>query len=123
MGVPFIEFSGIVKTFGGVIALNNVSLQIEKGDCHALMGENGAGKSTLGKSLAGIHRPDSGIIRIDGATVEVKNPVDAARLGIGMVHQELAFCPDLSIAENLALGHYPAKAGFLRKGSDDPAGA
>ena len=77
------------------------------------MGENGAGKSTLGKTLAGIHRPDSGTVAIEGAVARIASPADASALGIGMVHQELAFCPDLSVAENLALGHYPSAGPFL----------
>jgi ABC-type sugar transport system ATPase subunit len=109
MTTPFIEFRNVTKTFGGVQALSNVSLSIAKGQCHALMGENGAGKSTLGKSLAGIHRLDSGTILMDGKEVRVHTPTDASALGIGMVHQELAFCPDLSVAENLVLGHYPTR--------------
>jgi ABC-type sugar transport system ATPase subunit len=77
------------------------------------MGENGAGKSTLGKSLAGIHRLDSGAIVVDGVERRIHTPADASKLGIGMVHQELAFCPDLSVAENLVLGHYPTRAKVL----------
>jgi len=115
-GDAFIEFRNIVKTFGGVIALNDVSLTVGRGECHALMGENGAGKSTLGKSLAGIHRADSGEIRVEGKAVRIHGPADAAALGIGMVHQELAFCPDLSVAENLSLGHYPGWGGFFSRG-------
>src|ERR1035437_11016829 len=105
-----IEFRNITKTFGGVIALNTVSLQIPRGQCHALMGENGAGKSTLARCLAGIHRPDSGAILIDGQPIPLHSPRDAAAAGIGMVHQELAFCPQLSVAENLSLGRYPRTA-------------
>jgi ABC-type sugar transport system ATPase subunit len=113
MTTPFVEFRNIVKTFGGVTALSDVSLVIGKGECHALMGENGAGKSTLGKSLAGIHRPDSGTIVVGGRPARIASPSDAAGLGIGMVHQELAFCPDLSVAENLVLGHYPRAGGLF----------
>src|SRR4051812_5179128 len=113
MTTAFIEFRNIVKTFGGVTALNDVSLTINKGECHALMGENGAGKSTLGKSLSGIHRPNSGKILLDGQEVRIASPVDAAKYGIGMVHQELAFCSELSIAENLSLGSYPKSAGLF----------
>jgi ABC-type sugar transport system ATPase subunit len=109
----FVQFSNITKRFAGVVALSDVSLSIDRGECHGLMGENGAGKSTLGKILAGIHRPDEGQIQIDGRVVSIHNPNDALRHGIGMVHQELAFCPDLSVAENLCMGQYPRRLGFL----------
>src|SRR5205814_7319513 len=111
-----IQFDRITKTFAGVTALDNVSLSIARGECHALMGENGAGKSTLGKILAGIYRPDSGTIRIAGAAQSFRSPADANRAGIGMVHQELAFCPDLSVAENLCMGQYPTRLGLISKG-------
>jgi ABC-type sugar transport system ATPase subunit len=111
----FIEFEHITKTFAGVTALDDVSLSIARGECHALMGENGAGKSTLGKVLAGIHRPDSGTVAIDGQKVSIRSPADAGRYGIGMVHQELAFCPDLSVAENLCMGKYPRTFGLLSR--------
>ena len=115
--MPFIEFQTITKTFAGVTALDRVSLSIARGECHALMGENGAGKSTLGKILAGIHRPDSGVITIDGQPVSFRSPRDANRAGVGMVHQELAFCPDLSVAENLCMGQYPRRLGLLSRGA------
>ena len=108
-----IAFESITKTFGGVTALDNVSLAIERGECHGLMGENGAGKSTLGRILAGIHRPDAGTVRIDGQPRAFASPRDAVRAGIGMVHQELAFCPDLTVAENLSLGQYPRRFGVF----------
>src|SRR3954469_18822264 len=111
----FIEFREITKKFAGVTALDSVSLSIRRGECHALMGENGAGKSTLGKALAGIHRPDSGTIRIDGVEVNFRSPRDAGRAGVGMVHQELAFCPDLSVAENLCMGQYPRRLGMVSR--------
>jgi ABC-type sugar transport system ATPase subunit len=104
-----ISFDSITKTFAGVTALNNVSLSIERGECHGLMGENGAGKSTLGKILAGIYAPDSGSVIIDGKPQVISSPRDAMRAGIGMVHQELAFCPDLTVAENLCMGIYPRR--------------
>jgi ABC-type sugar transport system ATPase subunit len=110
---PFIEFCSITKRFGGVTALDGVTLSIHRGECHSLIGENGAGKSTLGKVLAGIHRPDGGEIRIDGQSRTFRAPSDAARAGIGMVHQELAFCPELTVAENLSLGRYPRRLGWL----------
>src|SRR2546430_1394792 len=108
-----IEFTHITKTFAGVTALSDVSLSIARGECHGLMGENGAGKSTLGKILAGIYRPDSGSISLDGKPRAFHSPADALKAGIGMVHQELAFCPDLSVAENLVMGQYPRRFGLI----------
>ncbi len=105
----FIQFENITKKFAGVTALDGVTLSINRGECHALMGENGAGKSTLGKVLAGIHRADAGAVRIDGVPVNFRSPRDAGRAGVGMVHQELAFCPELSVAENLCMGQYPRR--------------
>lgn len=104
---PLIEIEAVTKTFGGTLALDGVTLTLPQGEVHALMGENGAGKSTLGKILAGIHSPDRGTLRIGGHIMHFASPRDARRAGIGMVHQELACCPDLSVAENLALGQYP----------------
>src|ERR671924_160217 len=113
MSQQFIQFEHITKRFAGVTALDDVSFSIARGECHGLMGENGAGKSTLGKILAGIHRPDAGRVRIDGKDVAFSSPADALRAGVGMVHQELAFCPDLSVAENLVMGQYPTRMGIL----------
>jgi ABC-type sugar transport system ATPase subunit len=113
----FIRFENITKTFGGVTALDGVSLSIAKGECHALMGETGAGKSTLGKVLAGIHRADSGRVYVGGVERAFRSPRDAVRAGVGMVHQELAFCPDLTVAENLCMGVYPRRLGvFVDRG-------
>jgi ABC-type sugar transport system ATPase subunit len=108
-----IEIGEITKTFGGTVALDRVSLSIRGGECHALMGENGAGKSTLGKVLAGIHRPDSGTLTLSGRAVRFSGPRDASRAGIVMVHQELAFCGDLTVGENLLLGRYPRRLRFF----------
>ena len=102
-----IRFSGITKRFGGVQALSDVSFDIRAGSCHAVCGENGAGKSTLGKILAGIERADSGAIEIDGHPLSLATPRDARRAGIAMVHQELMFCENLTVAENLCLGDLP----------------
>lgn len=113
MSDDFIRFENIRKTFVGVTVLDDVSLSVARGECHCLMGENGAGKSTLGKALAGIHRPDGGRILIDGIEQRIHSPADALKAGIGMVHQELAFCPDLSVAENLCMGTYPRRFGVL----------
>jgi ABC-type sugar transport system ATPase subunit len=113
MSDNFIQFKGITKTFGGVIALKDVSVDIARGECHGLMGENGAGKSTLGKVLAGIHKPDSGEMYIDGKLHSFNSPRDAMNAGVSMVHQELAFCKDLSVSENLSMGYYPRKLGVM----------
>ncbi len=112
---PFLRFVGVSKRFGGVQALAGVSLDVRRGECHALIGENGAGKSTLGKILAGIHVPESGHVEIDGRVHVFRSPREAAKAGVSMVHQELAFCPDLSVAENLSLGRIPARAGFVNR--------
>src|SRR5450756_1144874 len=79
------------------------------GRCHAIMGENGAGKSTLGKILAGIHRPDDGEMEIGGVRRHFHSPLDARRAGVAIVHQELSFCPNLSIAENVCLANMPVR--------------
>src|SRR6188474_3305413 len=111
--MSFLSFHQITKRFPGVLALNGVSFEIERGSCHALVGENGAGKSTLGKILAGVYVADEGQIQMDGRLFHAATPLAARKLGIAMVHQELAFCPNLSIAENLCLGDLPARAGWL----------
>src|SRR5438552_4960485 len=106
-------FDRITKRFPGVLALDEVSFEIEAGSCHALVGENGAGKSTLGKILAGVYVADGGEIQLEGKPFHASNPLAARKLGIAMVHQELAFCPNLSVAENLCLGDLPRRAGWL----------
>jgi ABC-type sugar transport system ATPase subunit len=111
--MSFIEFRSVTKVFGGVTALRDVTLNIGQGECHGLMGENGAGKSTLGKALAGIHCPDGGEILIAGERPNLSNPRNAIAAGVAMVHQELAFCPDLSVAENLCMGRYPRRLGLV----------
>ena len=113
--MPYLTFSHLTKRFPGALALDDVSFTVERGHCHALMGENGAGKSTLGKILAGIHPADSGEIRLEGDPIGALDPLRARELGIAMVHQELAFCPNLTIAENLCLGSLPKKFGLLNR--------
>jgi ABC-type sugar transport system ATPase subunit len=115
--MAFLEFSGITKRFPGVLALDGVSFGIERGTCHALIGENGAGKSTLGKILAGVQTADGGTLTMDGRAIQPANPLAARELGIAMVHQELAFCPNLSVAENLSMGDFPRRAGFVARGA------
>src|SRR5512138_2557883 len=113
MAEPAVRFENITRRFPGVQALTAVSLEIAAGSCHALCGENGAGKSTLGKILAGIHKPDAGRLFIHGREAQFESPRDALAAGVGMVHQELAFCENLSVAENLLLGAIPARRGFV----------
>jgi ABC-type sugar transport system ATPase subunit len=115
--VPFLELRRVGKQFGGVRALHEVSLAVEAGECHALVGENGAGKSTLGRILAGIHAPDEGELLVDGRRRVFRSPADAQAAGIAMVHQELAFCPDLSVAENLVLGRWPRRGPLVDRGA------
>jgi ABC-type sugar transport system ATPase subunit len=110
-----IRFEGITKRFPGVLALDDVTFDIAAGSCHALCGENGAGKSTLGRILAGIHAPDAGQLVIRGTPLHFRGPRDALAAGVGMVHQELAFCENLTVAENLCLGAIPARRGLVSR--------
>jgi ABC-type sugar transport system ATPase subunit len=112
---PLIQFNHIHKRFPGVHALRDVTLGIERGAVHALCGENGAGKSTLGRILAGIHTPDQGTIIVESKPRRFHSPRDAMNAGIGMVHQEPAFCENLSVAENLCLGQLPRRGPFLSR--------
>jgi ABC-type sugar transport system ATPase subunit len=110
---PLVSFRHVSKRFPGARALEDVSFDVRRGSCHALCGENGAGKSTLGKLLAGIEQPDAGEIEVDGRVVRFEDPRDALAAGIAMVHQELAFCENLSVAENLCLGDLPVRGGLF----------
>ena len=112
-----LRMSGIVKTFPGVRALDGVSFDVRAGEVHALVGENGAGKSTLMKTLAGAYRADGGTIEIDGTPVTIDGPRAAEALGIGMIYQEFNLVPDLSVVENLLLGHEPMRGAFLDRGA------
>src|SRR5689334_1024516 len=113
MTEPAVRFENITRRFPGVQALTDVSLEVAAGSCHALCGENGAGKSTLGKILAGIYSPDGGRLFVHGREVRFGSPRDALAAGVGMVHQELAFCDNLSVAENLCLGALPSRRGLV----------
>jgi len=97
----------VSKSFGAVAAVRDVSFDLYAGEAHALVGENGAGKSTIVKMLAGVHRPDSGSIEIDGQPVELHSPADAKAAGIAVIYQEPTLFPDLSVAENIAMGRPP----------------
>lgn len=110
---PSIAFREVSKRFPGVVALRNVSFTVAAGSCHALMGENGAGKSTLGKILGGLYRPDGGQLEVGGRPCLFRSPAAAQRMGIGLVHQELSYCPNLSVAENLCLSALPRRGPLL----------
>src|SRR5437764_1630984 len=112
MTTPAVRFEGISKRFPGARALDSITFEIAAGSCHALCGENGAGKSTLGKIIAGIHAPDGGRLLVHGREVHFEGPRDALAAGVGMVHQELAFCDNLSVAENLCLSDLPSRGGL-----------
>ncbi|MEA2569223.1 MAG: ral nucleoside transport system ATP-binding protein [Acidobacteriota bacterium] len=99
-----VRLNAIEKRYGPVVANDGVSCEADAGEIHAILGENGAGKTTLMRILAGLERPDSGAIEIDGKATTFRNPKDAMRAGIGMVHQHLSLIPALTVAENLALG-------------------
>ncbi len=120
-GLAAVSFRGITKRFPGVLALEDVSFDIAPGSMHALCGENGAGKSTLGKILAGIHEPDAGEVLLFGRPLKSARPEDALAAGVGMVHQELAFCENLSVAENLCLRALPRTGPFCRAGMERQA--
>ena len=109
-----LAMSGITKKFPGVTALDNVDFSVGSGEVVALVGENGAGKSTLMKILAGIYKPDSGSIRLRGANVSIHSPGHSAKLGMGIIHQELEVIDTLDAAGNIFLGREPTWAGPLR---------
>jgi rhamnose transport system ATP-binding protein len=105
---PLLELRDIRKSFGGVHALKGVSFELRPGEVHALVGENGAGKSTLIKIVTGAHRPDSGTLSLLGSPVVDNDPVTSRRLGVAVIYQQPALLPELSVAENIALGAEPA---------------
>jgi ribose transport system ATP-binding protein len=111
---PLLRMRGIVKRFPGVRALDGVDLDVAAGEVHCLLGQNGAGKSTLIKVLAGAHRPDAGEVHWDGRPVDFASPQAAVQAGIATIYQELDLVPGLSVAENVFLGHEPARMGFTR---------
>ena len=110
-----VEMLNITKRFPGIIANDNITLQLKKGEIHALLGENGAGKSTLMSVLFGLYQPEEGEIRKDGKKVEINDPNDANDLGIGMVHQHFKLVECFSVLDNIILGVETTKGGFLQK--------
>lgn len=110
-----IEMLNITKTFSGKAANDNISIQLRKGEIHALLGENGAGKSTLMSILFGLYQADSGIIKKDGEVIEIKGPKDANKYRIGMVHQHFKLVEVFTVLENIILGCETTKFGFIQK--------
>ncbi len=110
-----IEMLNITKRFPGIVANDNITLRLKKGEIHALLGENGAGKSTLMSVLFGLYQPEEGIIKKNGREVRISDPNDANALGIGMVHQHFKLVEIFSVLDNIILGVEPNKAGFLKK--------
>ena len=110
---PALAMKGVSKRFPGMLAVDNVDLEVYPGEVHALMGENGAGKSTLMRILTGSFDDYTGVIRIGGREVAVHSPADARKQGIGMVYQELSLARPISIAENLLVGRLPTRWGGL----------
>ena len=110
-----IEMRHITKEFPGIIANDDITLQLKRGEIHALLGENGAGKSTLMSVLFGLYQPEKGEILKDGKVVKINSPNDATALGIGMVHQHFKLVEVFSVLDNIILGAEPNKAGFLTK--------
>ncbi len=109
-----LELKGITKIFPGVKALNNVKFQLKKGEVHALMGENGAGKSTFIKVITGVHKAEEGEMFLEGQKVDFKGPKDAQAAGIAAVYQHPTSYPDLSVAENIFMGHEIIKNGMIQ---------
>ena len=113
MAAPLVEMLNISKGFPGVRALSDVRFDLMPGEVHALMGENGAGKSTLMKILSGVYSLDAGEVRIDGQPVDISSPREAQKLGIAIIHQELALMRDLNAAQNIFIGREPRKGLLL----------
>ncbi len=103
-GTPAVQLTGITKRFPGVVANSDVNLTVAAGEVHAICGENGAGKSTLMKILYGMQPPDEGEIAINGEPIRLRNPQDAIKAGIGMVHQHFMLADNLTVGENVFLG-------------------
>ncbi len=119
MAEAVVEMRGISKSFPGVIANDNVDVTINRGEIHAFLGENGAGKSTLMNILAGLYRPDSGTLTIDGQQVELHSPADALRHGIGMIHQHFKLVDAFTVTENIVLGEKSTPALLNMRKLDD----
>jgi ribose transport system ATP-binding protein len=113
--MALVELRGVTKRFGATLALERVSLSLEAGQVHALVGENGSGKSTLMRVLAGVFRPDDGEMSLDGTPFRPQDPGHARSSGVAMIHQELSLCDHLSVVENILLGVERTNLGFLAR--------
>lgn len=111
MTSPILEMRNIRKEYPGVLALEDVSFELQAGEVHCLVGENGAGKSTLMKILSGALSKDAGVLLIDGQEMRISSPADSQQYGIGMIYQDFKLVPELSVAENILLGNEPRKSG------------
>src|SRR5947209_4558756 len=111
----YLEFKDITKTYPGVTALQGVSFGVREGSVHALLGENGAGKSTLLKTLSGAHRPTSGSLQIGGQTHVFQSTAEALAAGVAVIYQELHLVPQMTVAENIYLGHLPNTGGVVNR--------
>src|SRR5205809_5860673 len=109
-----LEMRDVSKSFGATRALEGVSLSVDAGEVHALIGENGAGKSTLMKVLSGAYRPDSGSMTLAGSPFAPRGPREALARGVAMIYQELALAPDLTVEANILLGQARVWAGLIR---------
>ena len=110
-----IEMLHITKEFPGIKANDDITLQLRRGEIHALLGENGAGKSTLMSVLFGLYQPDEGVIKKDGKEVQINDPNDATALHIGMVHQHFKLIDVFTVLDNIILGAEDTRLGFLSR--------
>src|SRR5690625_745134 len=108
-----VEMLNIRKEFPGIVANDNITLQLKKGEIHALLGENGAGKSTLMNVLFGLYQPENGEIRVNGEKVKITDPNVANNMGIGMVHQHFMLVEPFTVTQNIILGNEPTKNGRI----------
>ncbi|MBC7810156.1 MAG: sugar ABC transporter ATP-binding protein [Burkholderiales bacterium] len=114
---PLVAVQDLRKRYGGVVALDGMSVEVQRGTIHAIVGENGAGKSTLMKILAGVVRPDSGTVWLDGEAITIESPQAARERGIGIVYQELSLFPQRSVLANLFVNHEPTRYGLISHGT------